>query len=484
MTPDPPTTPLRPPSANGTEKRHRRRDGLAWRTALVTTGVALLAVVVAGLLSTNLLRGTSVSQARRTLGREAELIAQIYGRPRAALTLGRDPAVARLLANQNITIVHLDPRGAVISVKTPAGGRRFALPAADATTLARGLAVDRVERINGRQVLVAGRPVIDNGSIALLQPASQARELSSPVRHRLLIGLLAGLGAAAVAGILLARWLARPLAAAARAAHQLAAGRRDVRLAARGPDELAELAEAINGLAAALQASEARQREFLLSISHELRTPLTAVRGFAEALADSVTPAADVPRTGRVMLDEANRLERLVTDLLDLARIGADDFRIEIAPVDLTALVGSASEVWSARSAAEGVPMRVELPDGPLEVSTDGARVRQILDGLAENALRVVPAGAPIVLALFAAPPWFVLQVRDGGPGLTPRDCADAFERSVLYERYRGVRRVGTGVGLALVAGLTHRLGGIAEAGRAPEGGAAFTIRLPLTGGS
>ena len=73
------------------------------------------------------------------------------------------------------------------------------------------------------------------------------------------------------------------------------------------------------------------------------------------------------------------------------------------------------------------------------------------------------------------------LQVRDGGPGLTPQDCAVAFERSALYQRYRGVRRVGTGLGLALVYGLATRLGGTAQAGRAPEGGACFTVRIPRT---
>jgi two-component system sensor histidine kinase BaeS len=114
---------------------------------------------------------------------------------------------------------------------------------------------------------------------------------------------------------------------------------------------------------------------------------------------------------------------------------------------------------------------------------TDPTRVRQILDGLAENALRVTPAGAPIVVGLDAQHGWAVLEVRDGGPGLTAEDCAVAFERSVLYERYRGVRRVGTGVGLALVHGLATRLGGATAAGRAPEGGACFTVRLPLVAG-
>jgi signal transduction histidine kinase len=102
-----------------------------------------------------------------------------------------------------------------------------------------------------------------------------------------------------------------------------------------------------------------------------------------------------------------------------------------------------------------------------------------VLDGLAENALRVTPAGRPVLLGLYETPGTAVLQVRDGGPGLAPEDLPVAFERSVLYERYRGVRQVGTGVGLALVHGLTTRLGGTATAGRAPEGGACFTVRLP-----
>ena len=174
------------------------------------------------------------------------------------------------------------------------------------------------------------------------------------------------------------------------------------------------------------------------------------------------------------------------SDLLDLARLGADDFRIDLAPTDLVALVRGAEQVWRPRCAAEGIDLRVEVPPEPLMLVTDGGRVRQILDGLAENALRVVASGAPIVFAVGTAPAsgmWpasAVLQVRDGGPGLTADDFAVAFERSALYDRYRGIRRVGTGLGLALVAGLAKALGGTAQAGQSPEGGAAFTIHLPL----
>ena len=120
----------------------------------------------------------------------------------------------------------------------------------------------------------------------------------------------------------------------------------------------------------------------------------------------------------------------------------------------------------------------------PILCHTDASRVRQILDGLFENALRVTPPGAPIVLSVRAGaePRTVLLEVRDGGPGLTDEDLAVAFERSVLYERYRGVRQVGTGLGLAIVDGLTRRLGGTVEAGHSAEGGARFTVRLPAGG--
>src|SRR5439155_3859091 len=106
-------------------------------------------------------------------------------------------------------------------------------------------------------------------------------------------------------------------------------------------------------------------------------------------------------------------------------------------------------------------------------------RVRQVVDGLCENALRVVPPGAPLVLAVGAAPGCAVVEVRDGGPGFTDDDLAVAFERGALYQRYPGVRQVGSGLGLALAARLVRRLGGTIEAGHAAEGGARFTVGLP-----
>ncbi|HEY9474194.1 MAG TPA: HAMP domain-containing sensor histidine kinase, partial [Mycobacteriales bacterium] len=383
----------------------------------------------------------------------------------------------RLLARQRVLVGLVDPDGTV------RGQDQLVLdaltPGEIQTTLAGGrLSIAR--EVDGERVLVEARGIV-GGGLVLVQRHADTSGIGSSVVRRTLLALAIGLAVAVLAAVLLARRMARPLQRAAHAAHLLAGGRRDVRVLPDGPAEVAEVADSLNWLAAALEYSEGRQREFLLSVSHELRTPLTAITGFAESLADGVTSGEDVPSVGMTMLGEAHRLERLVSDLLDLARLGAQDFRIDFAQVDMSELVRHAGEVWRARCEAVGVCFTLEAPDHPVQVWTDATRVRQIIDGLAENALRVTPAGAPIVLSLGESNGLAMLQIRDGGPGLTPQDCAVAFERSVLYERYRGVRRVGTGVGLALVHGLTNRLGGVASAGRAPEGGACFSVGLPLS---
>jgi two-component system OmpR family sensor kinase len=432
-----------------------------------------VAVVVTFVVSAGLVRSAAEQEARRTLGRYALLVAD-GAVPGTARPAGAGTRVLDRVASVRVVRVHAD--GSTTGAPAVASG----LPASVLADAAGGVPVDAVVTTAGRGAFVAGRPVpAGDGSVLLVQPRAATGALTTPLRDRVLVALVLGLLVAVATGVLLARRLARPLEHAATAAARLARGDRAVQVEAEGPAEVAAVSDALNALAGALAVSEDRQRQFLLSVSHELRTPLTSLTGYAEALADGVVPTGQQADVGRTMVAEAGRLSRLVSDLLDLARLGAADFRILSTEVDLAALVREAGAVWADRCAQDGVLLRVEVPAAPVRVLTDAARVRQVLDNLAENALRVVPAGAPVVLALHVLADAVELQVRDGGPGLRDDDLAVAFDRSVLHDRYRGVRPVGTGLGLALVAGLAARLGGHATAGHAPEGGAAFTVRLP-----
>jgi two-component system sensor histidine kinase BaeS len=439
---------------------------LTARAVLTGCLVALVSVLVTALVAIPLAVRAASGAERSGLASQTEIVAAAIDlRPGSAATLVRD------LHAENID-VYVVRAGRV---------DRSALPARFVGAVTAGRSVSGTARVGGRRVLVEGRPLPGRGNGVILTERA-ATGTAPAVLQRLSLALVAGLIAGALAGVLLARRLARPIRHAASAAARLSAGDRSVRVEPEPPVEVEELAHALNELGSALSTSESRQREFLLSISHELRTPLTTLKGYAEALADGVIGPDGAARTGQTMLAEAEHLDRLVADLLALARLDAVDFPLAVLPVDLTVLVGDAAEAWAGRCAALGVVLRADLPPGPVTVPTDPGRIRQVIDGLMENALRVVPPGAPLVLAVYPpVPPGFaVIEVRDGGPGFTDADLVVVFERGALHERYRGVRKVGSGLGLALAAGLVRRLGGTIQAGHAPEGGARFTVRLPV----
>ncbi|MBP2320993.1 signal transduction histidine kinase [Kibdelosporangium banguiense] len=443
----------------------RSRATLAGRITVLCLAVAGISALVAGLILFRLVTTTSRDVTRRVLANQADVIAAQIAEQGGGL-VGRR-RVVDILEGQGISVVGVGQRGLVT-------GTPEAVAAAKQAKAVDGGKVSKIVESGGRTYLVEARDV-PRGSFVLVQQPSADRSTVRSLIGNILLGLGIGLLVAALAGIVLGRLLARPLRRTAQVAHTMRGGRRDLRVPVEGPREVADVAGSVNELADALQRSESRQRDFLLSVSHELRTPLTAVRGFAESLADGVVTGADAADVGRTICNEAQRLERLVSDLLDLARLSADDFRLDITRVDLTGVAREAADVWSARCAREGVTFRAEIPEHPVLANTDPRRLRQALDGLMENALRVTPSGQPIVLALSPNP---VFQVRDGGPGLSEEDYQVAFDRGALYRRYAGVRPVGTGLGLAIVHGLVTRMGGTVHAGPAPEGGASFTIML------
>lgn len=443
---------------------------LAVRIALVTTAVALLTALIVAAVSVPQIRSAATVEAQQSLARAADSVVNSI-----------QPGVGGPQI-QGRTLVRLRSGEIAVYQIANGGDAPSFLTGSDLAVLFTSGSLSVVTQVGDEPLLVEGRALNDGSYLLFTEPVSVALGSSARDVARLLIALAAGVVIAVVAGLVLARRIARPLKVAATAANEMARGHRDVVIRPQGPVEVAEVAESLNDLNAALTISEARQREFLLSVSHELRTPLTSIRGYSEALADGVVDAADVPATASLLTSEAARLDRLVADLLDLARMGAREVRIDAASVDVAPMLADAAAVWGDRCEAEGVDFTADLPSEPIVMITDPVRLRQILDNLLANALRMTPPGRPIVLAAHADAADLVIDVRDGGPGLTPDDIDVAFEPAELYSRYRGVRAVGSGVGLALVGRLAHRLGGNATAGQAPEGGARFTITLPTAG--
>ncbi|UFN43387.1 sensor histidine kinase [Nocardioides okcheonensis] len=435
--------------------------GLAARLALAMAAVAAVSAVLAGVLLAPLLSGAREDAVRAPLARQVDLLARV---PRLALSSQRLDRVT-------------DVSGLTLGVVTPsrATGAASVLSADQLATLRSGGSVSGEAELDGAPVLVEGRPSRSGGAVVLAADLSTADPALAAVRRRVVLALALGSLVATGLAVWLARRVAWPLTTAADAARRLAAGERGVALVATGPPEVDDVVAALGQLDEALRTSEARQRRFLLSVSHELRTPLTAVRGWAEGLADGTVAPEESREAGRTVLAEALRLEAYVADLLALARLEADDFRVDVTTVDLAALVAETADAWSTRARAADVT--VTATSQPCTVRADAARLRQVLDALLDNALRVTPPGGSVDLSCRAPGR---LEVRDSGPGLAPDDLAVAFEPGVLHERYRGRRATGGhGLGLAIVAGLVRRMEGDVVADVAPGGGALFRITLP-----
>lgn len=448
-----------------------KRSSLAVRVTAICLAVAGVMAVVAGLISTRLVVSTAEDLTRQTMSDQADVVAGQLAESK--IGIGR---AITILQGQGISVVTRRPNGNLV------GGDPNAVRAARTAGLERVTSdapLHASVEQDGDTLLVEARAIEPQTAFALVRKAAVARSTSRDLVRNIILALGAGLLVGVGAGLLLARRLSKPLRRTASVAASMSHGRRDLRAPVEGPSEVAEVASSVNELADALNRSESRQRDFLLSVSHELRTPLTAVLGFAESLTDGVVTGDDVPGVGRVIAQEANRLDRLVSDLLDLARLGAADFRLDVTDVDLNSLVSEAARVWQSRCDAAGIPFRFELPMEPVTAATDPRRLRQVIDGLAENALRMTPVGRPIILSLSPGPGSAIIQVRDGGPGLSDEDYQIAFDRGALHSRYQSSRPVGIGIGLALVHGLITRMGGTIVAGPAPEGGACFTVTVP-----
>jgi two-component system, OmpR family, sensor kinase len=330
-------------------------------------------------------------------------------------------------------------------------------------------------------VTVLGRPLIyaarttAAGRVVLIRGAHLAFAEWRPFLVSLALAGLGGAILAAVLSWLLARRLTRPIDALARATERIAAGQPDVAVPVEGEDELAGLGRSFNVMAAELGRARESQRRFLESVSHEFKTPLTSIRGYAEALEEGAVPVAEGVK---VVADEAGRLERLVADLLDLARLGREGFAVERRPVDLAAISRAAVERHLPRARELGVRLAGGGTNGAAAWGIgDEGRLLQAVSNLIENALRLTPAGGAVTVCAAAGE----IAVVDTGPGLATEDLPRAFDRFYLSDRYRSERAVGSGLGLAIVKELTTAMGGGVEVASRPEGGAEFILRVPAT---
>jgi two-component system phosphate regulon sensor histidine kinase PhoR len=229
-----------------------------------------------------------------------------------------------------------------------------------------------------------------------------------------------------------------------------------------------------------LRQADRLRRDFVANVSHELRTPLTAIQGYVEALQDDVPPEPEeAGRFLEIIARQASRMERLVRDLLRLARLEAGREPVEPSRTDLDTLF--ADVVTELEGALEDKGQRVVTDIGPSAgtLVVDTAKLHDALRNLVENAIAYAPPSTTITLGAHRSEGECVITVADEGPGIPQADLARIFERFYRVDKARSRESGGTGLGLSIVKHLVSILGGEVKTANRPSGGAVFTVRLP-----
>jgi two-component system sensor histidine kinase BaeS len=342
----------------------------------------------------------------------------------------------------------------------------------------------------GRMLGVA--PVIHDGQVVATVIVPPAAPLPVLLRQFLPLVALVGAGLLVVATALAALFVFRPaqrrLRALEEAAHQLGAGVLTTRAPEGGTDEVTAVARAFNAMAADLDqrtsqllaATEAR-RQLLADVSHELMTPLTAVRGYLETLqmSELQIDAQARARYLDIVSAEVERLERLIGELLDLARLDAGGGTLSLSAVDVPALFGRVIERHERDAHEKGVRLHTAVDPAAASIVADPGRMEQVLQNLAANALRHTPAGGDVSLAADWRDEGVVVQVRDTGEGIAAEHLPRVFDRFYKADEARGAGDRGSGLGLSIAKAIVERHGGRIGVRSEPGRGTVFEIVLP-----
>ena len=293
--------------------------------------------------------------------------------------------------------------------------------------------------------------------------------------------VLSALLAAALA-LAIVQWVARgltvPLREMARATSQMARGDYDVRVRDAGrPDEVGELARAFNAMAAELAEVERHRKDLVANVSHELRTPITALQAKLENVADGVEPAD--PETFHTMLEQVERLGRLVAQLLDLSRLESRTVPLDVRPFEVGVLLEHVAREARLHAPAD-VELAVDAPAG-LVVDGDPERVHQVVVNLVENAIRHSPRPGRVTVSSRPVDGRLRIEVADEGPGIAEQDAERVFDRFYRADAARSADGGGAGLGLAIARWIVDLHGGEIHVERAEPRGCRMVVELPAS---
>jgi two-component system, OmpR family, sensor kinase len=456
---------------------------LRFRLPALFLAAIALAFLVASLVALRLFQEHTRTETLNELRREARGIAQLYAES-SLRTVDEDRA-APVFAAEKLEAATGDRIFYVGATPFPGddAGLTRLLPADIDADLSGG----RVRTFEftppgeSRLLLAASyplRPAGPNtpafGALVVAKPKNELRDAWIDLITQLALAFLVSLAVVGALAWYLSRRITGPVLALSQAADRIAQGRYDVEVPhVPAGDEIGHLADRFGEMAARLAEAEELERNFLMSVSHELRTPLTAIRGHVAALREGVVTDPELAEASlAVVAEEAERLGRLVGDVLDLAKLDAHRFTVLTEEVDMGRLCDRAYSTFAEEARRRGIDYTSHAEDEPVIVS-DGDRVLQIISNLLANAFRWTPDGGRIDLALGSANGSVTVDVADTGPGI------HADERERIFRPFWSHDGRGTGLGLPIARELAVALGGRIELETEVGAGSRFRLVLP-----
>lgn len=457
------------------------------RLALVVAGASAVLLGLAGFLFVAALSHSLSASLDSGLSRRAGLAARalrLSGGPGAASAAGDARIARRLAAHQGNQLVQaVSPSGHLV-----------ALSGTGSPVLSRGQLAAARDRRSYIDVTLPGSksefrllatPVASAPGWVVIVGTSLAPTQDAIARTREALALAGGPVVALAA--LGAWWLGRaalaPVERMRRRAAEISEHDTSARLEVPATrDELAALGRTMDDLISRLQGVLRRQRTFVADAGHELRTPLAMLRAELELAAHPERSKEELVEAISRASDDASRLSLLAEDLLVLATADEGHLALQRESSSLGALVPSGVEAFGARAHQHGLRLVLEVSEPDPVVDVDRVRLRQVLDNLLDNALRVSPAGSCVRVCARADGRYAVLEVTDEGPGFPPEFIPYAFDRFRRPDGARARAGGGAGLGLAIVQAIAVAHGGSAEVANQPAGGAAVRVFLPVRG--
>jgi two-component system, OmpR family, sensor kinase len=314
------------------------------------------------------------------------------------------------------------------------------------------------------------------------------------LRPLLIAGVLA-LAVSIVLAIIVTRSVTKPMQHVAQAAQKITAGDYDQSVPVEGSREFKELANDFNQMTQKVRDTQQSQRDFLANVTHELKTPLTSIQGFAQAIQDGAASEPEaVRKSAAIIHDEAARMNRLVMDLLELARIESGQIVMRSEPVQIDLVLRGVIDRLALRAQSSGVNVQTEIASDMPAIVGDGDRLAQVFSNLIDNALQHTPSGGKIVVtarsisgssAVKRGTPRVLegveITVADTGSGIPPEDLSRIFERFYQIDKSRARSKEGSlGLGLAIVKEIVTAHGGTIHAESIVGLGTKFVVWLPL----